>query len=114
MIEGEICLVPFPTAEAKAGKHRPILILARVPGPFRDYVACMISSRIHQRIDGFDILIHPDDDGFPQTGLKVASLVRLGRLATLNESVFVGSLGHVSADVLVTAHRNLRELFANE
>lgn len=22
MIEGEICLVPFPTAEAKAGKHR--------------------------------------------------------------------------------------------
>ncbi|MCC6159029.1 MAG: type II toxin-antitoxin system PemK/MazF family toxin [Deltaproteobacteria bacterium] len=112
MNAGDIVLVPFPTAEAKEGKHRPVLILACVPSPFHDYVACMISSRIHQAIDKFDLVVRPEDAGFAETGLKVASLVRLGRLATLNESIFAGVLGRVSDTVLASAHRHLRELFS--
>jgi len=90
--------VPFPNVEGDVGKLRPVLLLCRVPGSHDDYVACMISSRVHQAVPGLDVVFLPDEPDFAATGLKVASLARLGRLATLSATSFRARLGRVSLD----------------
>ena len=54
---GQIVLFRFPRADLSEGKLRPALLLSEVPGAYEDWLICMISSQVHQRIDGFDELI---------------------------------------------------------
>jgi mRNA interferase MazF len=42
-------------------------------------------------------VIHASDDDFEASGLRVASLIRPGRLAVLSGSLLSGRLGRVSA-----------------
>ena len=48
---GQIVLFQFPRADLSEGKLRPALLLCEVPGPYDDWLICMISSQIHQRIE---------------------------------------------------------------
>jgi mRNA interferase MazF len=48
------------------------------------------------RVSGFDEVIAADDDDFAGSGLKVVSLIRLGMVATIPQSVILGELGQVS------------------
>ncbi len=51
---GQVGLVPFPQVDLTAGKPRPVLLLARVPGPYEDWLVCMFSTKLHQAVQGFD------------------------------------------------------------
>lgn len=102
---GQIALVRFPSTDLEPGKLRPVLLLAQCPGRHGDWLVAMVSSQLHQQVAGFDAEIHPGDDDFQSSGLKVASLVRLGRLAVLDVTVLAGALGHVAPQRVA----NLRE-----
>jgi len=86
----------FPSADMTLGKPRPILLLARIPGVYDDWLICMISSQLRQEVDGFDDIVHEDDEDFRQSGLKLASVIRLGRLAVVSSDVLRGSIGAIS------------------
>jgi len=60
----------------------------------------MISSQLRQYIDGFDEIIRRDDDDFSCSGLKAASLIRVGRLAVVEEGMLLGSVGAIASERL--------------
>ena len=78
---GQIVLFRFPQADLQAGKLRPALLLGKLPGEYGDWLICMISSQMRHYVDGFDEILSDDDSDFTASGLKVASVISVGRLA---------------------------------
>jgi len=56
----------------------------------------MITSQVRHAIPQFDEWVVPEDPDFEETGLKVASTIRIARLAVAHEQVIMGRLGGVS------------------
>ncbi len=100
MKSGDIVLVRFPQADLKAGKLRPALVVAIAPSRHSDLLLALISSRIYQAIPNFDDIIDISDDDYLVTGLKITSVIRLSRLATVESSVISARLGNISLDRL--------------
>ena len=67
----------------------------------------MISSNLSLEIHGFDEIISPDDTDFGDSGLKLPSLIRVGRLAVVNAGILVGNIGHVTDTRLARIRHNL-------
>ena len=95
MKEGDILLTPLLQGDGTL-KDRPALFLTRMP-PFQDFLVCGISTQLQQAVPGFDETITPSDADFRTSGLKAASLIRLGYLAVLPRAEFKGRIGSVSA-----------------
>lgn len=85
MKPGDVVLIRFPQADLQAGKLRPALVIAVAPGQHADLLLALISSRIYQAVANFDELIDTSDSDYATTGLKVRSVVRLARLATVED-----------------------------
>jgi mRNA interferase MazF len=100
MTPGDIVLIRFPRTDLQAGKLRPALVVALVPGRHNDWLLAAISSRLYQAIAGLDEVIYPTDADFSQTRLRVASVIRASRLATVEDSVFDARLGRLSTERL--------------
>lgn len=96
MNEGDIVLAPLPQADGRI-KNRPAVLLRRLP-PFGDWLICGVSTQVQQRVANFDELIAPSDREFGNTGLKAASIIRLGFLAVLPETAILGAIGSISHD----------------
>jgi mRNA interferase MazF len=71
--EGQIILFKFPQTDQQAGKLRPALVLRKMSGRYDDWLICMISSQLHQKIQKLDEFITTEDSDFIQSGLKVPS-----------------------------------------
>src|SRR4051812_47730107 len=96
MTEGYVGLAPLPQADGRT-KPRPAILLRRMP-PFGDWLICGVSTQLHQEVAGFDDLIEPSDSDFRVSGLKAASVIRLGYLLVLPEDQFLGRLGSISRE----------------
>jgi mRNA interferase MazF len=107
--EGQTVLFRFPQTDQLQGKLRPALVIRRVPGPYDDWLVCMVSSRVEQEITGFDEIVSPGDTDFEKSGLKVGSLIRIGRLAVVNVNILAGRLGEIDAARLSRIKRKLAE-----
>lgn len=79
--ESDVILTPLPQADGQI-KNRPALLLRQLP-PFNDWLVCGISTQLHQHVEGFDEIVAVDDSDFEASGLKAASIIRLGFLAVL-------------------------------
>jgi mRNA interferase MazF len=95
MNEGDIALAPLPQADGLI-KNRPVVLLRRLP-PFGDFLLCGVSTQLQQRVADFDEVITPADKEFAASGLKAASLIRLGFLAVLPEAALLGKIGMLSS-----------------
>ena len=98
--EGQVVLFRFPATDLVEGKLRPALIVRKLPGPYDDWLVCMISSQVDQAIEGFDEVIGAGDSDFVMSGLKTESVVRLSRLATVERKTFLGAIGQIDPDRL--------------
>jgi mRNA interferase MazF len=101
MNEGDIVLALLPQTDGR-GKYRPALVLRRMPG-FGDLLVCGISTQLRQRVADFDEIIEPTHGDFKRSGLKAPSLIRLGFVAVLPSSSFLGTIGSISGE----RHRRL-------
>ena len=104
---GQIAVIRFPQSDLEGGKLRPVLIIARLPGGFDDWLVCMISTQLRHEIKDFDEVILETDPDFPASGLKAASLVRIGRLAVVDGGQLIGAVGEVSPERLARIRTNL-------
>ena len=100
MKPGDIVLIRFPQTDLQAGKLRPALVVASAPGRHADLLLALISSQIHQGTRDLDEFIAKDATDFPQTGLKVPSIVRLARLASVSSTVINARPGAIDSDRL--------------
>ncbi len=97
---GQVVLFRFPQTDLEAGKPRPALLLGRLPGDYDDWLICMISSQIRHHIQGFDEIIQDADADFAESGLKVSSVIRVGRLAVVEGEILLGATGQIAPERL--------------
>jgi mRNA interferase MazF len=107
MKPGDIVLIRFPQADLKQGKLRPALVIAISPSHYSDLLLALISSRLHQATPEFDEIINSSDPDYLSTGLKVASVIRLGRLTSVETSVINARLGNISPERLIRLKKSL-------
>ena len=111
--EGQIVLFRFPQTDQTKGKLRPALVLRELPGQYKDWLICMISSQLNQEIPTFDEIITPDDSDFKQSGLKLPSLIRSCRIAVVNSDIFLGKLGQIDPKRLLRIRQKLSQWIKN-
>lgn len=111
---GQIVLVPFPFTDLSGAKLRPVLMLRQVSVQFDDWLVCMVSSQLRQADTQIDEILLPDDADFAMTGLKVPSVLRLTRLAVLESSLLMGSLGSIRDEQLQRIRQKLAVWIAED
>ena len=112
MTPGEIILLRLPQPDLLPGKLRPVLVLSELPGPFGDILVCGISSQLHQEVPQWDEQLTTIDPDFATSGLKVASVIRLNWLASVNPGVSVGTLGTIASERLTRLRQRLSDQLA--
>ena len=106
MKKGDLVLIPFPFTDLTGAKKKPALVL--ITTDF-DVTVSFITSQIKWS-DDHDILLNPS----AKNGLKVKSLIRLGKVATINKGLVIGKLGELSSEELNEINRGLIRLFKLE
>jgi len=106
---GDIVLIRFPQADLQTGKLRPALVVAIAPGHHADLLLALISSRTYQAVPQFDEVIDPSETDYAATGLKVCSVVRFARLASVDAAVINARLGNISAGRLQRIKKRLAD-----
>lgn len=91
---GSIVLTRFPFTDLSGDKRRPALVVSRENHRRADLVVCFVTSV--PRVGPDMAPIAPS----PSTGLKVPSVVRFDKLATLGTTVIAGKLGDAPSDWL--------------
>lgn len=103
MQQGDIILIPFPFTDLTGSKKRPALIL--IVG-ILDITVSFISTKLHWQ-EPADILLYPNSIN----GLKKPSLVRIGKMATIDKSLVIGKLGSINETEISELHKKLIQLF---
>jgi mRNA interferase MazF len=111
---GQIVVFRFPQTDLEEGKLRPALLLGKLPGNYDDWLICMISSQTRQYIDGFDEIVRESDNDFGESGLKVTSMIRVGRLAVVSGEILIGAIGQVSTERLSKVKNHLSDWLAEK
>lgn len=96
MTKGDLVLVNFPFTDLTQTKLRPALVLWVSPNG-EDFVVCAITSQNLLNLQPEDFLIDTGDAEFAETGLRVASKIRVTRVATLRRSLLLKKLGKLGA-----------------
>jgi len=84
---GDIVLLKFPFTDTKTFKKRPALIINDLNDG--DIIVCRITSKIYQT--SFDVYI----DNWEKTGLKLPSVIRVHKLATLEKDMVELVMGEI-------------------
>ncbi len=99
MKKGDIVLLPFPFTDLSGNKNRPALILIDSGD---DVTVCFITSQLKWQSE-FDLSIRPSDIN----GLKIESLIRLNKFATIDKDLIIGRLGTLDNDYFELLNSNL-------
>lgn len=104
MQKGDIILIPFPFTDLSGSKKRPALVL--IPRA-SDITVSFISTQLRWQ-ELMDLLLQPD----ATNGLKKPSLVRIGKIATIDQALVIGRLGRISAKEIRELDKRLIQLFS--
>ena len=107
MTRGTIVLTKFPFSNLKSSKRRPAVILSS-KSKEGDFIVAFISSKIPEENPPSYIIIKKSEADFSSSGLKVDSVVRTDKLATLNTTVFAGELGFFSSRIMKKIEEGLK------
>lgn len=108
--KGKIILVPFPFTDLSASKVRPAVIVSQnLQG--EDVVVAFISSQKSPKLQKTDILLNEKQKFFQKTGLKTTSVIKVGKLATLEQKIILGELGDVDSAIQHEIGSRLKILF---
>ncbi|MBI5754618.1 type II toxin-antitoxin system PemK/MazF family toxin [Candidatus Peregrinibacteria bacterium] len=97
---GTIVLIPFPFTDLSSTKLRPALIISRTSGKEEDVIVAFITTKTEHRKRLSDFSLKSSDAHFQDTGLKMNSVVRFDKIATLNKKLILGELGYVHPALL--------------
>ncbi len=104
-VAGEIVVIPFPRNDPAAGKRRPALVIAELPGA--DLILCQITGRAHW--DSFAVPLDSSDCERGQ--IEQPCFIRPQRLFTVEQHVILRSVGKVTAAKYDEVFKKVRSLF---
>ena len=105
---GKIVLVPFPFTDLCSSKIRPALIISDPKLTGEDVTVVFISSNISRGTKSTDYTVGPTHPHYQQTGLKIASVIRCGKVATLDKKIVLGEIGSLPSSVQKEIDRRIR------
>jgi mRNA interferase MazF len=88
---GDIVLLRFPFTDGKTYKKRPALLINDCGDG--DIIVCRITSQIYKT--DFDIFI----DTWENSGLKLPSIIRIHKIATLEKIMVKNIMGRVDRSI---------------
>lgn len=103
MPKGTVVLIPFPFTNLTGNKLRPALILAETP---LDVTVSFITTRLQWQ-EPTDILLQPG----LLNGIKKTSLVRLSKIATIDNILVKGKIGSIDAIQMADLDQKLKTIF---
>lgn len=106
-MKGRIVLVPFPFTDLTAAKLRSALVIYEGK---EDVVVAFISSKVPPELSEVDVLVSRTDTGFSKSGLKVDSLIKLDKIATVLKDLVVGELGELDEESRQAVNRKLKKI----
>jgi mRNA interferase MazF len=107
-MRGKFVLVPFPFTDLTISKLRPALVLYEGK---RDVVVAFVSSRIPDKTPEPSIKIPKAHDEFKLSGLKVSSIIRIDKLATILKDMVVGELGDTGPNLKDEINKKIRDVY---
>jgi mRNA interferase MazF len=107
-MKGKIVLVPFPFTDLTAAKLRPALVIYEGG---KDVIVAFISSKIPPELSVADVLIATENPDFKKTSLKVESVIKIDKVATVLKDLIVGELGELDKELREIVNRKLKEIF---
>ena len=111
MRRGTVVLTPFPFTDLSGAKVRPAVVASRTDRPGDDVILAFVSSVVSPRPLPTDLVVDPSHPHFRETGLKVPSIVKCDKLATVQRRIILGELGQLSATLLRELDERLRHAF---
>ena len=99
MKKGDIVLIPFPFTDLSGSKNRPALVLV---GGEVDVTLAFISTQLKWKEDT-DVLLKPTKEN----GLKIESVVRHSKLATIDTELAIGRLGRIDSKTREQVNKNI-------
>ena len=108
MKRGTVVLTPFPFTDLSGAKVRPAVVVSPSDRPAEDVIPAFISSVKPLALLPADLPIATSHPDFPGSGLKVASIVKCDKLATVQGRMILGELGALSPGLLVELNARLR------
>ena len=102
MKKGSVILIPFPFTDLRGSKIRPAVVLSKSE---LDVTICFITSEFKWKTE-YDISIFPSE----RNGLKVPSLIRIGKIATIDITLVLGELGELSNFEIAELDKGLKRL----
>jgi mRNA interferase MazF len=103
MKKGSVILIPFPFTDLRGSKVRPAVVLSKNE---LDVTICFITSELKWKTEN-DISVFPTNSN----GLKAPSLIRIGKIATIDSALVLGELGELSNIEIVELDKGLNKLF---
>jgi mRNA interferase MazF len=102
---GEVVFLMFPFVEASGAKRRPALVLMDASDD--DIIVARITGQMSQT--AFDVPLVE----WQQAGLRIPSVVRVHKLATLEKGLVERQLGNLAPDDWAQVRARLQQLWAS-
>ena len=100
MAKGDIILITFPFTDLSGSKLRPAVILADTND---DVTVTFVTTQLKWR-EPTDVLLNPTSNN----GLKLPSLIRTSKIATLDKTLIKGRIGKLTVDELRGLNEQLK------
>jgi mRNA interferase MazF len=110
MAPGEIYFAQFPFGGSARMKLRPVLLLTGPVGSVPELLTAYITSVMPAPLLPSDIMLDPSQPEHASSGLKMRSVIRLHKLATLHQRLIVRYLGKLSVATETEVAARLRQL----
>jgi mRNA interferase MazF len=107
-MKAKIVLIHFPFTDLTDSKLRPALVLHESE---YDVVVAFISSKIPGDLQDSDFMIAMDHPSFFFTGLKVSSVIKFDKIATVSKDLIEGEIGEITRDLANECTLLLHRLF---
>jgi mRNA interferase MazF len=107
-MKGKIVLVHFPFTDLTATKLRPALVIHEND---EDVVVAFISSRVPATLPVSGLVIAENHPAFPRTGLKVPSVVKFDKVATLSKDLIEGEIGEILPALAEECNNVMKQFF---
>jgi len=66
------------------------------------------------KVTGFDEIVQEDDHDFGEYGLKVTSVIHVGRLAVVSRDILFGAIGKIPSERLHRVKKHLSDWLSEE
>lgn len=101
--KGTIVLVPFPFTDLSGAKVRPALVISNITMG-EDVIVVFISSKKEAKIRKSDVAVSSSE----MNGLKIRSVIKCGKIATLERKIILGKLGTIELSVMKEVDKKLK------